>query len=234
MELSQIRWKDFTQEALSASAIAEYFYCQAKLVMQRQIGDIENGKMTEGKMLHEKKAQDNLSQFDLGRASAPELLADAIEHSKMELTKALEDRVPLENPKDGILFAAVVPNLRLWGKPDRADCTNGEWPIIIDYKFTEKLPTRPWPNDKVQLGVYMLGIETLGFKPLYGFLEYNLRDKKDQSKIFKVDLDEELRKLVRSTAESARRIIDGQQEPMPDSPRKCQRCEYHECKWKLQ
>lgn len=234
MELGRIKWRNFIQEALSATDVAKYLYCPAKLAMRWEVGRIETEEMAQGTMVHEEKAEEILSQLTLVRAGAPETLDDVITHSKGELTKALKDRVILENPKDSILFAAVVPKLQLWGKPDRADCTNGSWPIMIEHKSKEKLPADPWPDDKVQLGIYMLGMETLGFQPQYGYLEYVLRAKEGQLKTFKVYFSKELRVLVSLTTESAKQIVDGQQEPRPDSARKCQRCEYREqCKWKL-
>jgi hypothetical protein len=85
-----------------------------------------------------------------------------------------------------------------------------------------------------EIPVYMLGMETLDFQPQYGCLKYLLRGKQAQSKTFRVYLDKDLRELVNSTAECAKQIVDGQQETRPDSPRKCQRCEYSEkCKWKF-
>jgi len=190
--------------------------------------------MAQGTTIHDEKAAKILSQLTLVQAPTPETLDDVILHSKRVLIKALNDRIVLENPKDSILFSAVVPDLQLLGMPDRADCRNGSWPIIVDHKSKQWLPSDPWPDDKVQLGIYMLGMETLGFQQEYGYLEYILRGKESQSKTFQVYLDKKLRELVGSTTESAKQIINGQQEPKPNSSRKCQKCEYREqCKWKL-
>jgi CRISPR/Cas system-associated exonuclease Cas4 (RecB family) len=123
------------------------------------------------------------------------------------------------------MFLSIIPELGVWGMPDCADCTDGKHPLIMETKTTWRLPKKAWDNDRVQVGIYMLGLETLGFNCIYGLLRYKLSDEPEEVRDFRVALDNELRQVVKHTVHSMRKVLDGSAEPAgADTPGKCSYC----------
>ncbi len=126
----------------------------------------------------------------------------------------------------------VIPETGIHGEPDIVDCSDGKQPVIIDIKTKDKLPSEAWFNDKLQLGVYVMGLERLGFKSKYGILKYELRHDRNQVAEFKVQVDDNLRRHIVDSTHDILRIINGGEPVLTDNERKCIRCEYRTtCNW---
>jgi len=198
-------------------------------------------QLVKGQNIHEQEAREILESLGpLVNVPHPETVEATMSFSHQQLSRALRERVTLANAEGTIMFVCIVPDLGVWGIPDCADCTNGKHPVIIETKTTGRLPNKPWDDAQVQIGVYMLGLEVLGFDCKYGLLRYKLRQKPEAVRDFRVSLDHNLRQLVEQTAASARQVLDGAADPAAaDTPGKCASCKtshpllYRHCRQKL-
>jgi len=140
----------------------------------------------------------------------------------------------LANSETRTFFRTILPEFGIIGRPDILDCRDGKNPVIVERKYTRKIPVPPWPDHRVQVGTYMMGLERLGFHPKRGILEYVKRDSKKEHMQYTVLLDPKLRKQVLMTAEAVLRLLQGKQEPKATrNPRQCVPCRFVDsCKWK--
>lgn len=241
MKITEMSWNEFTRQALPAYWLAEYKYCPSKAVLEIEVEEEKPEQLVKGQTIHEQAAQEILESLGpLISIPHPETVAATMLFSHRQLSRALGGKVTLANKQRVIMFVSIIPDLGVWGIPDCADCTDGEHPVIIETKTTGRLPSRAWDDAKVQIGVYMLGLEILAFDCKYGVLRYKLRDKPEQVKDFRVPLDHDLRQLVKYTVESARRVLDGSADlGSADTPGKCAYCKrshpllYRHCTRKL-
>ena len=238
-EWKQIAWDDFVEGAIGASLLGEYWYCAPKLVVKKKIGEVKSPQTEEGLQLHEEEAQRILKELGpLHKVEKAKTLWDAMQHSLVNLRWSLIKQEVIANGEEAVLFRTIIPELGIIGLPDKADCTKGEHPIIIESKYTEQIRegNRPWPSDELQVAVYMMGLEVLSFKPTHAVIEY-IQKTGDERKEFRVELTDALRKKISETAEKVRNILSGEEEPIPPSyPRKCEVCEKeirNDCDWCL-
>jgi CRISPR/Cas system-associated exonuclease Cas4 (RecB family) len=234
----KVKIDDFVKHSIAVSVLAEHLYCEAKILARKQVGEVQTPYELEGTKIHEEEATKAMEGKEVTEAKDIETVYDLMTLSAANIRKALKVRTVLANPKGHTLFAAILP-CGVYGKPDSVDCTSGEQPILVELKTKKELPRRdsPWPNDELQLGAYMMGLEQLGFNPPYGILAYRLRADPEQTLEFRVTLTPELRSEVEFTAGRVRRILEGAEEPTPpDYVNKCASCpaEYREvCRYKL-
>ena len=155
-------------------------------------------------------------------------------HSRLNLASALKARQVLANSEENILFRCIVPETGLIGLPDIADCRNGKQPVLVETKTTGRLPTEPWMDNRIQMGVYLIGLERLSYHPEHGILEYRLRSDSSARERFEIQLDTNLRQTIQETTEAVLGLLKGQ-EPIPcNNPRKCASCGYRDsCPWSL-
>lgn len=234
-------WAEFTNRAVPAYWLAEYKYCPSKAVLEMEVEEEKPQQLVKGQNIHEQEAREILESLGpLVNVPHPETVEATMSFSHQQLSRALRERVTLANAEGTIMFVCIVPDLGVWGIPDCADCTNGKHPVIIETKTTGRLPNKPWDDAQVQIGVYMLGLEVLGFDCKYGLLRYKLRQKPEAVRDFRVSLDHNLRQLVEQTAASARQVLDGAAGPAAaDTPGKCASCKtshpllYRHCRQKL-
>ena len=237
----EISWVEFTKQALPAYWLAEYKYCPSKAILEMEVAEEKPQQMLEGQIIHEQDAQEILENLGpLVSVPHPETVEAMMQFSRRQLRKALEERVTLANKEGIIMFVSIIPHLCVWGVPDCADCTDGKHPIIIETKTTGRLPNKPWEDAKIQVGVYLLGLEVLGFDFKYGLLRYKLRQRSEEVRDFMVSLDHDLRQLVEQTVASARHVLNGAISPAPaDTLGKCANCKishpqlYRRCKQEL-
>lgn len=232
--LKKAKWDDFVKSALPASTIAEYWYCPAKIYNKMRLGDIKTPATIVGSQIHEEEAQEVLEQLGPLEEVKIESVYDAMLHSYRNLVSALKEKQILANSEENILFRSIVPEAGYIGLPDIADCRDGKHPILIDLKTTGNLPWRVWMEHKVQIGVYIIGLERLSLKPDFGIIEYVLRTDHSVRRRFEVRVDDSLRKTIQETSEQVLGILKGK-DPIPcDNPRKCFSCGYKDnCNWNL-
>ena len=230
--LKNIKWVDFVKTALPASTIAEYWYCPAKIYNKLRLGEIKTPNTVTGSQIHEEEAQEVLKQ--LGPIKKVKILSlfDAMLHSYRNLTNALKEKQILANSETSILFQCIVPETGYIGLPDIADCRKGTQPILVEVKTTGRIPAEVWMDHRIQLGVYMIGLERLSLKPAYGIVEYVLRTNRSIRERFEIHLDAHLRRVIQETSEQVLGILRGN-DPIPcNNPRKCSSCGYHDrCHW---
>lgn len=230
--LKKIKWSDFVKSALPASTIAEYWYCPAKIYNKMRLGDIKTPNTVTGSQIHEEEAQEVLKK--LGPMKKVKILSlfDAMLHSYGNLRSALKEKQILANSEKSILFRCIVPETGYVGLPDIADCRNGKQPILVEIKTTGRIPTEAWMNHRIQMGVYIIGLERLSLKPEYGIVEYVLRTDPSVRERFEIHMDDSLKQIIQETSEQVLGILNGK-EPVPcNNPRKCSSCGYKDnCNW---
>ena len=227
-----MKWKDFLRKSVAASKVAEYCYCPAKISNMKILGEIQTPIMIEGSELHEEQAQELLSQMHVKKVKAPRTILDALAFVHAQVTDANANRYSLVNGDETIMYYSILPELGCIGVPDLIDCTTGA-PIVVEKKFVGRIPSRIWPDHELQLAIYMLSLERLGFKSVRGRLEYHHRES-DEIKRIEMKLDRHLRKKVKDTVKAVRGIIEKDEEPIPTTnPNQCRACVYvDECKWR--
>ena len=232
LELRKVKLTDFIKNAVGASIVGEYWYCAAKISNQKLLGKIKTPIMIEGAELHEEQAKEALSQLELRKVKAPETLLDALVFNYAAVKHAIARKSCLVNSEKSVMYLAILPELGCIGVPDLIDCSSGS-PIVVEKKFVSNLPYRPWPDQQLQLAVYMLSLEKIGFNPSHGILDYFLKGT-DKNKRFTITLDDYLRRKIRDTIENVKGLINRGEAPIPTSkPRKCQVCEYaNTCQWR--
>jgi len=234
VSLKKIGWRDFARSALPASTIAEYWFCPAQICNRMRQGSIETPQTVAGSQIHEEEAQDVLKKLGPLKTVKIRSLYDAMMHSRLNLASALKARQVLANSEENILFRCIVPETGLIGLPDIADCRNGKQPVLVETKTTGRLPTEPWMDNRIQMGVYLIGLERLSYHPEHGILEYRLRSDSSARERFEIQLDTNLRQTIQETTEAVLGLLKGQ-EPIPcNNPRKCASCGYRDsCPWSL-
>jgi hypothetical protein len=126
---------------ISASSIAEQYYCEQKVEMSYTVGDIETEAKVEGRVIH-----------------------DAL--LKMEKT-TLENLIRDIQTKD--LYSASFPifarfsDIILAGHPDAIVFMKGVPAFIIELKTMSGNVSPLWRHEKVQVGVYGLILDQMGF-----------------------------------------------------------------------
>jgi CRISPR/Cas system-associated exonuclease Cas4 (RecB family) len=221
-------------KAVSASSMGEYWYCSAKVLNSRLYGHVETEETETGSEYHEEVTTKVIGTLGPLRKVRVESVYDAMKLSHDNISNALKGRKILANSEETVLFWAIHPEWRYIGVPDKADCTNGKEPVIMDLKTTGRLPGEAWIDHRIQLGAYMLGVEQLGFRQSYGIVRYVLRNDPTESADFKVYLDDYLRLHVSTTSEAVHKILDGGQPQPTKNPNKCRVCSYNDvCKWSL-
>jgi CRISPR/Cas system-associated exonuclease Cas4 (RecB family) len=177
--LKEIGWRDFARSALPASTIAEYWFCPAKICNKMRQGSIETPQTVVGSQIHEEEAQEVLKKLGPLKEVKIESLFDAMMHSRLNLASALEARQILANSEKNVLFRCIVPETGYIGLPDIADCRDGKQPVLVEIKTTGRLPTEAWMDNRIQMGVYLVGLERLSYHPEHGIIEYRLRPDGD-------------------------------------------------------
>lgn len=231
-KLHRIKWKDFLTNAVAASKVAEYCYCPAKISNMKILGEIKTPIMIEGAELHEEEAHELLSHMRLKKVKAPKTLLDALAFNYAQVKQATASRHSLVNGEKTIMYFSILHELGCIGISDLIDCTSGT-PTVIEKKFVGRIPSRAWPDHELQLAIYMLSVERLGFKSVLGTLEYHHR-LSDEVKRIEIKLDDQLRKKVKETVVAVRGLIEKDEEPIPTmNPNQCRACTYvDKCKWR--
>jgi CRISPR/Cas system-associated exonuclease Cas4 (RecB family) len=126
---------------IPASSIAEQYYCEQKVEMSYTVGDVETEAKVEGRAVHDVLLQ-------------------------MEKT-TLEDLIRDIQTKD--LYIVRFPifahfsDMILVGVPDAIVFVKGVPVFIIELKTTSGNVSNLWDHEKVQVGVYGLILDQMGF-----------------------------------------------------------------------
>ena len=189
-----MRLKEFLKHSVAASDLAEYGYCPATITNMLAIGKIKSPVMLEGSRLHEQDAQKILSGMRVKKVKVPETLIELLATMHVVVKNAIKKRTFLVNSDETKMYWAILPELGCIGFPDLVDCKNGT-PVVVERKkrILGNIPIEPWENHKLQLAIYMLSLERIGFKPKFGVLEY-VKPATNETRKFEVRLNEELRR----------------------------------------
>ncbi len=126
---------------VGASTIAQQFYCEAKVENEYTLGEIPTESKETGSDLHDEIfAMEELKREDL---------ISRIEHDP-SLTASFG-------------LHAEIGKLRVVGVPDAVIFENGRPRWIIELKTTLGDPTRLWRDQVIQMRVYGLLLERMGF-----------------------------------------------------------------------
>jgi CRISPR/Cas system-associated exonuclease Cas4 (RecB family) len=232
-QLQNVKWRDFLTNAVGAANVAEYCYCPAKITNMKLLGEIKTPIMIKGSELHEEEAQEILSHMRLRKVRAPKTLLDVLVFDYAQLKHAAASRSSLVNAEKSIMYYSILPELGCIGVPDLIDCTTGK-PVVVEKKFVARIPARIWPDHELQLAIYMLSVERLGFKSVLGVLEYHQRGS-DSVRRIEIKLDRRIRKNVKDTVIAVRRLIEKDEAPIPTTnPNQCRPCKYvPKCPWRV-
>jgi CRISPR/Cas system-associated exonuclease Cas4 (RecB family) len=230
--LRSVKWKDFLAHAVAASKVAEYCYCPAKITNMKLLGEIETPIMIEGSKLHENEAQEALSHMRLKKVKAPKTVLDALVFDYAQVARATVSRSSIVNGEKSVMYISILPELGCIGLPDLIECSTGR-PVVVEKKFVSRIPSQIWPDNELQLAIYMLIVERLGFKSVYGVLEYHERQGNSIKRV-EIRLDKQLRKKVKDTVRAVRGLIEKDEEPIPTTnPNQCRSCRYvDKCRWR--
>jgi CRISPR/Cas system-associated exonuclease Cas4 (RecB family) len=230
--LGNVKWRDFVRNAVAASKVAEYCYCPAKITNMKLLGEIKTPIMIEGSELHEQQAQELLSQMRLKKVKAPKTVLDALVFDYAQVAHATAHHSSIANGEKSVMYISILPELGCIGLPDLIDCSTGS-PVVVEKKFVGRIPSQVWSDNELQLAIYMLSVEKLGFKSVHGVLEYHQRAG-DSVKRVEIRLDKRLRKKVRDTVKAVRGLIEKNEEPIPTTnPNQCRSCRYvDKCRWR--
>ena len=232
--LKETTFLHFRRHSIPVHILSEYWYCAAKIPNLKLQGDIDTPTLLEGRAIHEEEAEETIAKLGPLRRVEIKTVFDVMLLSYRNIRYALKRRKILANAEGKLLFATILPELAILGKPDRVDCSDGINPIIIETKTKDTLPTRVWPDHELQVGAYMLGLERLNFHPTHGLLEYVVRSDPSKRTTYRIHLKDHLREKILSTAMSVGRLLLNKEKPMPTkNPRKCVKCRFAgTCAWK--
>lgn len=131
------------ESSLAPSRIAGQFYCEKKVDLTREHGDIETPAKTRGSETHEKAAE------------------DSEEVSDEEFWKALETgerQVIVESP-----FVGEAADFLISGIPDAVLFEDKKPQLIFERKTTAR-PDYLYKNQRIQAWLYGLILDSLGFE----------------------------------------------------------------------
>lgn len=230
MDLS---FREYVRHSIPVSLLADSVYCEAKVANKQMLGEIETPILLEGRELHEQDAKKALRKFGPTKKAKVITVEDALLLSYANVALALRKRKLIANSEKKRLFVSLIPDHGIIGFPDFVDCKNGESPIIIESKNTQRLPTTPWLDNQIQVVAYSMSLEVLGFTPPYAVLEYVTRDEARDKCTFEIPLTAELKKQTIEIAGNVLAILQGKRDPRPTTnPNKCRPCAYvSKCKW---
>lgn len=129
--------------SLAPSKIAEQFYCEKKVGLTREHGDIETPAKTRGSETHEKAAE------------------DSEEVSDDEFWRALESgerQIIVESP-----FIGEAAEFLIGGIPDAVLFENQSPQLIFERKTTSR-PDCLYKNQRIQAWLYGFILDSLGFE----------------------------------------------------------------------
>ena len=225
---------DFVSNAVPVHLLAEYVYCAAKVPNRKIQGDIRTPVLLEGQRIHEAEAKRVLAEIGPTKRIRISTVFDAMVHAYRNITVALRKRKVLANSEKRVFFLTVLSEYGIVGRPDAVDCRDGKNPVIIETKTTDKMPLSPWPDNELQVGIYMMGLERLGFQPTHGVLEYVKRNSPKQRKRYTIPLNAGLRQEAVSAAKTVVNLLLEKEEPIATkNPRKCIPYRFvSSCQWK--
>ena len=182
----RLLFREYLEHSIPVSLLAESVYCEAKVSNKLLLGEIETPVLLEGRRLHEKDAKKALRKFGPTKKAEVVTVEDAMLLSFTNVMLALKKRKLIANSDKKKLFISIIPNYRIHGSPDFIDCKNGERPIIVESKNTQRLPSSPWLDNQIQAAAYSMTLEVLGCTPPYAILEYVTRDQARTKRTFQI------------------------------------------------
>lgn len=128
---------------LAPSKVASQFYCEKKVHLEQELGEVETETMRRGTETHEKAAED----------------AEPVDMD--EVWRAIERGERQELLET--MFPGEIDEFALFGIPDAIVFDDGKPQLIFDRKTTS-IPTRLFQNQRVQIWIYGYMMESLGFE----------------------------------------------------------------------
>lgn len=132
----------FASRTIAPSKIGGQFYCERKVDLQEEHGEVETPEKRRGSETHEKAAE------------------DAVKISKDEMWDAIERgerQVLLETP-----FVGEAADFVVVGIPDAIVFDDDKPQLIFDRKTTT-IPDRLFKNQRIQVWLYGYMLQSLGF-----------------------------------------------------------------------
>jgi len=130
-------------ETVAPSKVGGQFYCEKKVHLEREHGEIETPEKQRGSEVHETAAEDAV-EVEMGD------VWDAIERG--------ERQVLLESP-----FVGDAAEFVLVGIPDAVVFDDGKPQLVFDRKTTS-IPHRLFDNQRIQVWLYGYMLQQLGFE----------------------------------------------------------------------
>jgi len=226
---------EFRKQAIPVYLASEYWYCAAKIFHSKRLSEVSAKQKQIGKEMHELKATENLRSLKgILIPIKPESVEQLQNMMFRQVSKAITEKIILANSYETTLYYGVLSKLNCIGVPDAIDCTDGINPVVVERKFVKNIPAEPWLDHKIQVQIYMMTLQELGFLAVESRLEYWSADSKQLIRTFKQKLDDGLKeKAIRAIRETAQ-IVKGSNNLIPTkNPSKCKVCEYRVlCKWR--
>lgn len=129
-------------ETIAPSKVGGQFYCEKKIDLEREHGEVDTPEKTRGSETHDKAVEDAIEvEWDE--------IWDAIEQG--------ERQIILESP-----FVGEAADFIVVGIPDAIVFDDGKPQLIFDRKTTS-IPDRLFPNQRIQVWLYGFMLQSLGF-----------------------------------------------------------------------
>jgi CRISPR/Cas system-associated exonuclease Cas4 (RecB family) len=227
-----VSFREYVKHAIPVSLLSEFVYCEAKVSNKQLLGEIETPVLVEGRRLHEQDARKALRKFGPTKKARVVSLEDAMLLSYANVVLALKKRKVIANSEKKKLFIGIILDHGILGFPDFVDCKNGKWPIIVESKSTQRLPSSPWPDHQIQIVAYSMSLEVLGFNPPYAILEYVTRDKAKAKSTYQVPISADIKRRTLEISRNVAAILHGNDPNPTTNTNKCIPCAYvSQCKW---
>jgi len=130
-------------QMLAPSKVASQFYCEKKVHLEQEIGEVETETMRLGTIAHE-KAADDAEPVDMDE------VWQAIERGERQ--ELLET-----------MFPGEINEFVIFGIPDAIIFDDGKPQLVFDRKTTS-MPKRLFQNQRIQIWIYGYMMESLGFE----------------------------------------------------------------------
>jgi CRISPR/Cas system-associated exonuclease Cas4 (RecB family) len=131
----------YNLQFIAVSDIAQQFYCEAKVDQQHTIGEIPSQQKTTGSLIHEEI-----------------FTMESVELENLIKSIEIENKVIATFP-----LVATINHLRIIGVPDAIIFLQGQPNWIIELKSSTNPNPRVWPDQEVQIRLYGLLLEKMGF-----------------------------------------------------------------------
>lgn len=204
--------------------VAEYAYCPRLFYYMTIEGVfVPSNDTVAGARVHKRVDRPSLAKKKLATASEDESPQDNLEADRPHTVRSLaltSDRLGLTGTLDlaEIEGQRAVPIEYRKGRPDRPRGKPRPHDDMME-EPVEECGAKPWPTDRVQVGLQAILLEEAGYEVSEAVIYYA-----EERLRLRIQVDQALKDEAREVLESARRAAEGLRPPPLVNDSKCPRC----------